>query len=68
MCACRDKACSDKVTEEMTKWGQEQAKDQAKDQQEPVRLSEAETREAAAMGEQMGKCMMRAMGADQPRH
>jgi len=26
MCACKDKACADKVNEEMTKWGTEMAK------------------------------------------
>jgi hypothetical protein len=43
----------------MTKWSQEQAKNQ----KEPVKMSEEDTKKAAAIGEEMGKCMQTAMGA-----
>jgi hypothetical protein len=59
MCACRDKACVDKVTDEMTRWSQEMAKqDQA-----PPHMSEEQIKAATEIGERMGKCMQSAMSA-----
>ena len=60
MCKCADKACADKVTEEMTKWGQEAAKAGA-DKQE--KISEEETKKMASVTEEMTKCMTKAMMA-----
>ena len=59
MCACKDSACAQKVSDEMTKWGQ----DQAKDNKEPPKMSEEETKKFTQIGEDMGKCMQKAMGA-----
>jgi hypothetical protein len=42
----------------MTKWGQEQAKDN----KEPPKMSEEETKKFTQIGEDMGKCMQKAMG------
>jgi hypothetical protein len=54
MCACKDRACTERVTEEMTRWGQEQAKvGAAKD----VTMSEEDRRKSVALSEEMGKCM-----------
>ena len=53
MCACKDSACAQKVSDEMTKWGQ----DQAKDNKEPPKMSEEETKKFTQIGEEMGKCM-----------
>lgn len=64
MCACTTTACATQVSDEMTKWGQEQALDN----KEPPKLSDEETREFTAIGEQMGKCMQKAMsGEPQPQ-
>jgi hypothetical protein len=57
-CACKDSACAQKVSDDMTKWGQEMAKDDV----EPPKMSEEETKEFTAIGEEMGKCMQKAMG------
>ena len=57
MCACRDTACAQHVSDEMTTWGQQQAKDNA----EPPRMTEEETKAFTQIGEEMGKCMQRAM-------
>jgi len=35
MCDCKDKACADKVNEEMTKWGTEMAKNAGKGDEKP---------------------------------
>jgi hypothetical protein len=59
MCACKDTACAQKVSEEMTKWAQ----DMQKDSKEPTKYSEEDQKKQAAIGEEMGKCMQKAMGA-----
>jgi hypothetical protein len=59
MCKCKDTACAQKVSEAMTKWSQ----DMAKDNKEPPKMSEEDQKKAAAIGEEMGKCMQKAMGA-----
>lgn len=59
MCACKDAACPQRVTDEMTKWSQEAAESR----EEPPRLTQEQTSQAAAIGEEMGKCMQVAMGA-----
>jgi len=57
MCACTTSGCAQQVSDEMTKWGQEQARDNA----EPPKLTEEETKQFTEIGEQMGKCMQKAM-------
>ena len=59
MCACKDAKCAEGVSDELTKWSQEMAKTM----QQPPKMSEADQKRAAEMGEQMGKCMQTAMGA-----
>jgi glycerol dehydrogenase-like iron-containing ADH family enzyme len=60
MCKCADKACAEKVTEGMTKWGQEMAKEAA---DKDSKLSEEDTKKMAAATEEMTKCMTKAMMA-----
>lgn len=59
MCACKDSACMQQVSDEMTKWGQ----DQARSDREPPKMSEADMKAFTAIGEQMGTCMQKVMGA-----
>jgi len=56
-CACKDSACAQRVSDEMTKWGQEEAKNSS----EPPRMTEEETKRFTELGEQMGQCMQKAM-------
>jgi hypothetical protein len=58
MCACSSTACAQQVSDEMTKWSQ----DEARDHHEPPKMSEDDVKQATALGEEMGKCMMKAMG------
>jgi hypothetical protein len=58
MCQCQDAACAQRVSEEMTKWGEEQAKDAV----EPPRMTDDESKAATEIGMKMGECMQRAMG------
>jgi hypothetical protein len=60
MCKCTDKACADKVTEAMTKWGQDMAKEAG---DKPVTPSEDDAKKLASITEDMTKCMTKAMGA-----
>ena len=62
MCKCaeHDTKCAQAVSDEMTKWSQEQAKNQ----KEPPKMNEEDTKKAAAIGEEMGKCMQKAMTPD----
>ena len=64
MCKCaeHDAKCAQAVSDEMTKWSQEQAKNQ----KEPPKMSEEDTKKAAAIGEEMGKCMQKAMTPEAP--
>ncbi len=50
LCACRDKACMDRVSEEMSAWAKAQPDDG---------MTDDVTRQATAIGEEMGKCMVR---------
>jgi hypothetical protein len=59
MCTCKDTKCAQKVSDEMSTWAQ----NMAKTNREPPRMSEADTKRATEIGEQMGKCMQTAMGA-----
>jgi hypothetical protein len=66
MCKCKDATCAQEVSDKMTKWGQEQSKNQT----QPPKMSDADQKKAAAIGEEMGKCMQAAMapaaGSDTP--
>ena len=62
MCKCKDAKCAQDVSDKMTKWSQEQS---AK-QKEPPKLSDADQKKAATIGEEMGKCMQTAMAASAP--
>ncbi len=58
MCECKDPACAQKVSDDITKWAEEMSKVY----KEPPHMSEADQKRAAEIGEQMGKCMQQAMG------
>ena len=62
LCKCKDSACAQHVSDDMTKWGQEMAKDN----EEPPRMTDEETKEATEIGEAMGKCMQQAMSSSTP--
>src|ERR1041385_6681290 len=59
MCKCKDAKCAQDVSDKMTKWGQEQSKNQ----KEPPKMNGADTAEAQKIGKEMGECMTKAMGA-----
>src|SRR5262245_23921966 len=59
MCKCKDAKCAQDVSDKMTKWSQEQSKNQ----KEPPKMSEEDQKKAAAIGEEMGKCMQTAMAS-----
>jgi hypothetical protein len=50
ICACNDKACVEKVTQEMTVYGKTHSGD---------KLSENDIKQVTIIGEQIGKCMMK---------
>jgi Sec-independent protein translocase protein TatA len=56
MCQCaeHDAQCAQNVSDEMTKWSQEQSTTAAK-------MSEEDTKKAAAISEELGACMQKAM-------
>jgi hypothetical protein len=60
MCKCADKACAEKVTEAMTKWGQDMAKEGG---DKEAKISEEDTKKMASVTEEMTKCMTKAMMA-----
>ena len=57
MCACKDSACAQKVSDDMTKWSQEQAKSMS----EAPKMDEDMTKKFTEIGTQMGECMQKAM-------
>ena len=57
MCKCKDAKCAQDVSDKMTKWGQEQSKNQ----KEPPKMNEADTKKAQEIGTRMGECMQKAM-------
>lgn len=63
MCKCADKACAEKVTEAMSKWTQEMAKEGA---EKNAKMSEEDTKKAQAVSEEMTKCMGKIMAAAAP--
>jgi hypothetical protein len=58
MCRCVDKACADRVVEDMSRWGTEMAKAASPHNE---RITEEDTRQMAVITEEMTKCMTKAM-------
>jgi hypothetical protein len=63
MCKCADKACAEKVTEAMTKWSSDMAKESG---DKAAKMSEDDTKKATAVSEEMSKCMTKLMAAAPP--
>jgi hypothetical protein len=61
MCKCKDAKCAQDVSDKMTQWTQAQSNGK-----EPPKLSDADQKKAAQLGEDMGKCMQAAMAASTP--
>jgi hypothetical protein len=59
MCACKDAKCAQDVSDQMTKWTQKQGESGAK----APAMSAEDSKKAAAISEEMGKCMQTAMAA-----
>jgi hypothetical protein len=57
MCGCKDKTCSDKVSEDMLKWSQGAAKTGA----DKSAVNEDEAKKLAAVTEELTKCMTKIM-------
>jgi hypothetical protein len=62
MCKCADKACADKVTDDMTKWGQEAAKTMESD----VKPNEDDAKKRQAINEDLIKCQQKLISAATP--
>jgi hypothetical protein len=54
MCACTDKACVERTTQDLTRWGQELARD---DSRGAPKMTEDDARVAQEISEALGKCM-----------
>ena len=54
MCGCKDRACTEKVTEDLTRWGQEQAKASG---DKIVKMSDDDMKKSAAISGEMSTCM-----------
>lgn len=57
LCACQDPACAQSVTDEITRWSQEQARNRV----EAPKLSDEDMKHMVEVGERMGQCMQNAM-------
>lgn len=56
MCACKNKDCAQQVNDEMTKWSNAMAKEQA------MKAPDADaTKQVSELATQMGDCMAKAM-------
>jgi hypothetical protein len=60
-CACVDSLCAQKVSDEMTAWGQEWAKKNDK----PPKMTDEQVKRMQEVGMQMGECMTKAMTNNQ---
>jgi mevalonate pyrophosphate decarboxylase len=58
ICGCKDRACIERVSEAMTRWGQAMARKPSME-----RISEQDSRQIAEITEAMTKCMTAAMMA-----
>jgi hypothetical protein len=63
MCGCKDKQCAEHVSDEMTRWAQEMAKQDAAEVRE---LTSDQMKQAQAIGERMAGCMTKAMMPEAP--
>lgn len=62
MCACKDKACADKISEEMARWGAEMSKhDVGREQPSPEVI-----KQASAIAERLAQCMTKAVVDNSP--
>ena len=61
MCACTDRTCADRVSQDMTRWSMELSKTH-----EDLRPTEDEMEEASLVTERLSKCMMTSMGYGNP--
>lgn len=61
MCACADRPCVERITQEMTTWGQEMAASYDEHTDRPNQPSEAEMKQMTAIAQRMTKCMMDVM-------
>jgi hypothetical protein len=59
MCGCKDTACAQGVSDAMTKWGQ----DIARNAKETPKMSEQETKDFTKIIERLGTCMQTAMSS-----
>jgi hypothetical protein len=66
MCDCKDKACADKVQEDMTKWGTEAAKTANKDDKPDPDMVKKSGEIMTKYTECMTKLMTASMGGDKP--
>jgi hypothetical protein len=66
MCECKDKACADKVQEDMTKWGTEAAKTANKDEKPDPEMVKKSGEIMTKYTECMTKLMTASMGGDKP--
>ncbi len=57
MCACKDATCAQDVSAKLATWTQQKAK------AAPVKMSDADAKQAAAIGNEMATCMQVAMAA-----
>lgn len=57
LCACKDQPCAQHVSEDMSKWAEEQAKNSA-----PPKLTDDQTKRITDISQRMGTCMQQAMG------
>ncbi len=62
MCACKDADCANRVSDAMTKWGQ----DLAAAGEEPPKMSEEQQDRAMKIGTRMAGCMEKAMDPSPP--
>lgn len=61
-CGCKDAKCAQDVSDEMVKWSREMSEQM----KEPPKMTEADQKRAAEIGEQMGRCMQKAMATEPP--
>jgi len=57
MCRCQDAPCAQRVSEDLTRWAQDQAKTEA----EQPQMTEEDQKRAMDIGQRMGTCMQNAM-------
>lgn len=61
MCACKDAACANHVSEDMTRW----ADSMQADWKPAPKFDDAQMKRATDLAKRMGDCMVKAMGAPQ---